>query len=86
MDPGRLEAFGVGAFVYAILFTIEGIGLWMGKRWAEYLTVIATALFVPLEIYEITQRVSAARLLALLLNLAIVAYLIYRLRRGQAKT
>lgn len=81
MDASRLEAFGVGAFVYTALFTVEGIGLWLGKRWAKYLTVIATALFVPMEIYELSQRVSIPRLSALLLNLAIVAYLIYRLRR-----
>ncbi len=86
MDRGRLEALGVGAFLYAVLFTIEGIGLWRGERWAEYLTVIATASFVPLEIYELIHRVSPPRLSALLLNLAIVAYLIYRLRRREAKT
>ena len=86
MDPGHLEALGVGAFLYTVLFTVEGIGLWRGKRWAEYLTAIATASFVPLEIYELTHRVSPRRLSALLLNLAIVAYLIYRLRRREAKT
>ncbi len=85
-DPGRLEALGVGAFLYAILFAVEGIGLWRGKRWAEYLTVIATASFVPLEIYELIHRVSPPRLSALFLNLAIVAYLIYRLRCREAKT
>lgn len=86
IDPGRLEALGVGAFLYAALFMVEGMGLWRKKRWAEYLTMIATASFVPLEIYELTRRVSPPRLSALLLNLAIVAYLIYRLRRRESKT
>ncbi len=86
IDPGRLEALGVGAFLYAVLFMVEGMGLWREKRWAEYLTVIATASFVPLEIYELTRGVSSPRLSALLLNLAIVGYLIYRLRRRESKT
>lgn len=86
MDPGRLEALGGGLFLYGVLFTVEGIGLWRGKRWAEYLTVIATASFVPLEIYELNHRVSPPRLSALLLNLAIAAYLIYRLRHREAET
>lgn len=86
INPRRLEAFGVGAFLYAILFTVEGIGLWRGKRWGEFLTLIATALFVPLEIYELTHRMTTPRLSALLLNLSIVAYLIYKLRHREAKT
>ena len=56
------------------------IGLWYQRRWAEYLTFIATALFLPLEFFELTRRVSALRLVALVINLAIVAYLVWAKR------
>ncbi len=84
LNPRRLEALGTGAFLYSTLFITEGIGLWRGKRWAEYLTVIATMSFVPLEVYEIIRRLSATRVLALLVNLAVAGYLIWRLRRPRA--
>jgi len=84
LSPERLEALGVGAFLYAGLFTTEGVGLWLGKRWAEYLTVIATGSFVPFEIYELARRPGPARLAALVLNLAVVVYLIYHLRRRES--
>lgn len=84
LSPERLEALGAGAFLYAGLFTTEGVGLWLGKRWAEYLTVIATGSFVPFEIYELARRPGPSRLAALVLNLAVVAYLLYHLRRRQS--
>ena len=84
LSPERLEALGIGAFLYAGLFTTEGVGLWLGKRWAEYLTVIATGSFVPFEIYELARRPGLPRLAALVLNLAVVAYLIYHLRRRES--
>jgi uncharacterized membrane protein (DUF2068 family) len=79
-SPQRLELVAVGALLYATLFTVEGVGLWLGKRWAAYLTVIATALLVPVEVYALALHVSAARVATLLVNLAVVAYLIHHLR------
>ena len=81
LSPGRLEALGVGAFLYAGLFATEGVGLWLGKRWAEYLTVIATMTFVPVAVFELTRRVSPPRVAALLLNLVVIVYLAGRLLR-----
>lgn len=52
------------------------MGLWYQRRWAEYLTFIATALFLPLEVYELTSTVSPFKVTALLINLAIVIYLV----------
>ncbi|HLB81957.1 MAG TPA: DUF2127 domain-containing protein [Gemmatimonadales bacterium] len=86
LSPGRLEALGVGAFLYAGLFTIEGVGLWRGKSWAEYLTVIATLSLVPLEVFELTRAVTLPRAAALGVNLAVVAYLLGRLRRRARAT
>lgn len=80
LAPWRLRLIGGGAFLYAALFLTEGIGLWRQRRWAEYLTVIATASFIPFEIFELTQRLTYPRAGALITNIAVVAYLIYRLR------
>jgi uncharacterized membrane protein (DUF2068 family) len=76
----QLEAIGAGALLYAGLFVVEGVGLWRGRRWGEYLTVIATASLVPLELLELSRRFTAARGFALALNLVIVGYVIGRLR------
>jgi uncharacterized membrane protein (DUF2068 family) len=82
LSPTRLELVALGALLYAGLFTVEGVGLWLRQRWAEYLTVIATTPFLPIEIFELSQRLTLPRVTALLVNLLVVAYLIYRLRRA----
>ena len=71
-----LYAVGAGVAAYAVLEGAEAVGLWLGRRWAEYLTFIATVIFVPYEIYELIRGVSALKVLALVINLAIVAYLL----------
>jgi uncharacterized membrane protein (DUF2068 family) len=81
LNDRRLEELSVGTFVYAAVFLVEGMGLAFRKRWAEYLTIITTASLLPLEIYEVARRVSVSRSLALAVNVAIVAYLAYELRR-----
>jgi len=70
----------VGAIAYALLEGTEGVGLAMRRRWAEYLTVIATGVLIPYEAYEVVHRVTLFKAGALLLNLAVVAYLVYRKR------
>ncbi|MEA2568970.1 MAG: hypothetical protein QOI24_971 [Acidobacteriota bacterium] len=76
LSPQRVEELAIAMIAYALLFTVEGIGLWMGKVWAEYLTIVATASFIPFEIYEVMKRVSAARVSALVINIVIVIYLV----------
>jgi uncharacterized membrane protein (DUF2068 family) len=71
----------VGTFVYAGIFLVEGVGLALRKRWAEYFTIITTSSLLPIEIYELARKASVGRSFALALNLAVVAYLIYELRR-----
>lgn len=78
--PWRLRLIGSGAFLYAALFMTEGVGLWRQRRWAEYLTVIATASFIPFEVFELTRRLTYPRAGALTINIAVVAYLIWRLK------
>ena len=81
LDDRRLRELSIGTFIYAAIFLVEGVGLALQKRWAEYFTIITTSSFLPIEIYELVRRVSIGRCLALAVNLAVVAYLILELRR-----
>ena len=66
---------------YAAIFLTEGIGLWYEMSWAAYLAVNSTSFFIPFEVYELLDRITVLRMGILLLNLAIVAYLIRELKR-----
>jgi uncharacterized membrane protein (DUF2068 family) len=77
--PRTLQAVSVGTLVYAALLLTEGVGLWLRQRWAEYFTVIVTASFIPLELYEVVRHLSGVNLAVLASNVAIVAYLLTRL-------
>jgi uncharacterized membrane protein (DUF2068 family) len=79
--PNKIKSFGVVSFIYAGLFLTEGIGLWMVRRWAEWFSVIITTSLVPFEVYEIYRHLSSIKCLVLLLNIAVVAYLLYRIRK-----
>lgn len=81
VSPRHLRELSAGTFFYAGLLLTEGIGLLLRKRWAEYFTVITTALLIPIEVYEIARRVTWMKLGVLVINIAIVWYLIRRLRR-----
>jgi uncharacterized membrane protein (DUF2068 family) len=80
VDPRTLRAIGAGTFVYRAVFLTEGTGLMLRTRWAEYLTAIATGSFLPLEFYELVERVRVARALLVSANVVIVLYLVARLR------
>ncbi len=76
--------FGVAALAYGLLEGVEAYGLWTRRRWGEWLTVLATSLlFIP-EAWELTKSIALLKLGALLVNAAIVAYLVWRLRRSHA--
>jgi uncharacterized membrane protein (DUF2068 family) len=69
-----------GILAYGALQLLEGVGLWMLKRWGEYVAVVGTSLFIPVEVHELLDRVTVLRLLALLVNVFAVAYLLYTKR------
>jgi uncharacterized membrane protein (DUF2068 family) len=81
VTPKQLEALSAGTFFYAVLLLTEGTGLLMRKHWAEYFTVITTAGLIPLEIYELATHFSWLKIAVLVVNVAIVVYLIARLRK-----
>ncbi len=78
IDERTLRLLSVGSFLYAALFYTEGFGLFFDKRWAEYLTIITTAGLIPFEIFELHRHVTAIKIEVLIVNVAIVAYLVWR--------
>jgi uncharacterized membrane protein (DUF2068 family) len=78
IEKYKEKILAVGALLYAITFLVEGFGLWRRKVWAEWLTVVVTASFIPIEIYELVSKFSVAKVVTLALNVAIVAYLFHR--------
>jgi uncharacterized membrane protein (DUF2068 family) len=76
----ELSALGAG---YAALFLTEGTGLLFRQRWAEWLTIVATSSLMPIEVYELVKEFTAVRLFALLVNAAVVVYLIYLVRQKE---
>ncbi len=82
LGPRKFQLIGTGACIYATLFAVEGWGLWRSKRWAEYLTVFATASLIPFEVWEIFHHLTWLKTTALVVNIAIVIYLWRIARRG----
>lgn len=77
VNSGTLWVLLVTATLYCVIEGIEAVGLWRERRWAEYLTAVATVGFLPFEIHELIDRVTAFRILALVLNLAILCWLVW---------
>jgi uncharacterized membrane protein (DUF2068 family) len=83
MRKETIDEFAIGSFVYSALLLIEGVGLCLRKRWAEFLTVGITASLLPFEFYELYRRVTTSGVVVTLVNLAILVYLIARLYRDR---
>jgi uncharacterized membrane protein (DUF2068 family) len=84
LTPNRVRDLIVGSFLYGGLFLTEGIGLWLVKPWAMWFTVIITGSFLPVEIYELARHPGAGKVGILAINLAVVGYLIRRIRDGRS--
>jgi uncharacterized membrane protein (DUF2068 family) len=76
LSTGKLYLYGAIAPGFAAVLALEAVGLWFARRWAEYLTFIETSILVPFEVYELVHRLSALKILTLIINLAVVAYLL----------
>ncbi|HWF08313.1 MAG TPA: DUF2127 domain-containing protein [Bryobacteraceae bacterium] len=80
VTPKQLKELSAGTFVYAGIFLTEGTGLLARKHWAEYMTLISTGLFIPLEVYEIYRHFTWVKLAVTVVNALIVWYLAVRVR------
>jgi len=84
-----ITVLAVTATVYAVVEGVEAVGLWRERRWAEYLTVIATAGFLPFEVHELVARFTVVRVGAFIVNVALLVFLLWSkrlfgIRGGQA--
>ena len=81
LASNQMRGIGIGAGLYSSLFLLEGVGLWRRKAWAEWLTVVATSLPIPLEVYEVVRHLSPLRLAVLAGNVVVVFLLVSHLRK-----
>ncbi len=81
INPHRMRVISIGIFCYAAMDTLEGVGLVLGKAWAEYLTLIVTASFLPWEFFEILRKPNWPKMVFSILNIAVVCYLAAYLQR-----
>jgi len=80
LTPRTLTFLAIGLAVYALIELVESVGLWLGKRWGEYFAMVATSIFLPYEIYDLTVKVTWLRVGALVVNLLLVIYLVWAKR------
>jgi len=80
ITTSHLYEAGAVVIAYGVLEATEMVGLWMAKRWAEYLTFVATVVLIPVEIYELTSSVSVLKLITFVINVVIAAYLLWSKR------
>jgi uncharacterized membrane protein (DUF2068 family) len=85
LHASEIRVAAIFALCYGALELVEGTGLWLDQRWAEYLTVIATSLLIPYELYELVRRPTVWKAGGLAVNVAIVVYLVFLLRRGRPR-
>jgi uncharacterized membrane protein (DUF2068 family) len=81
LTSNEVKIIGLAALGYGVLELVEGVGLWLDRLWAEFLTVIATSLLVPLEVYEEVRKPSLLKAAGIVVNILIVLYLVRRLRK-----
>jgi uncharacterized membrane protein (DUF2068 family) len=79
LDDARLWALAAGAAAYSGLRMLEAVGLWKARRWAEWLGALSGGIYVPVEVYEAARKVTVTRLVLLIFNVAMVAYLLWDL-------
>ena len=85
LDDKKIEVLGGLTFAYSALFLVEGTGLFFEKRWAEYLTIVATVSFIPVEIYELFKAPSLLKCSMLVINVAIAVFLVLKVRASNVE-
>ncbi|HEY6277594.1 MAG TPA: DUF2127 domain-containing protein [Streptosporangiaceae bacterium] len=76
LNPRTLTYLTIGAAAYAAIEIVEGIGLWLVKRWGEYFAVVVTSIGLPYEVYDLSSKVTVLRATAFAINIALVIYLL----------
>jgi uncharacterized membrane protein (DUF2068 family) len=76
LSPGTIKLLAIGLAAYAVIETVESVGLWQGRRWGEYFAMVATSLGLPYEIYDLSTKFGLTALVLFIINLALVVYLV----------
>ena len=76
LSSSSLTLLAIGLAAYAAIEVVECVGLWLARRWGEYFAMVATSLGLPVEIYDLTHKVTVTALIFLAVNLALVLYLV----------
>src|SRR5262252_5637350 len=80
LTPRTLTYLAIGLAGYGVIELVESIGLWLGQRWGEYFAMVATSIFLPYEIYDLTGKITGLRVAAFVINLLLVIYLVWTRR------
>jgi len=80
LTPRTLTYLAIGLAAYALIELVESVGLWLGQRWGEYFAMVATSIFLPYEVYDLTVKVTWLRVAAFVINLLLVIYLVWTRR------
>jgi uncharacterized membrane protein (DUF2068 family) len=80
LDARTLTYLAIGLVLYALIELTEGVGLWLGQHWGEYFAMVATSVFLPYEVYDLTVKITWLRVGALVVNLLLVVYLVWTKR------
>jgi uncharacterized membrane protein (DUF2068 family) len=80
LNSRTLGYLAIALAAYAVIEVCEGVGLWLLKRWGEYFAMVATSIFLPYEVYDLSSKVTALRVATFLVNLALVLYLVFSKR------
>lgn len=80
LSSSTLAWIAIGLATYALIELVEAVGLWLMRRWGEYFAVIATTVFLPLEVYELTEKLTVLRFIALSVNIIAVIWLLWSKR------
>jgi uncharacterized membrane protein (DUF2068 family) len=76
LNARTLTYLAIGLVLYSLIELAEGVGLWLGQRWGEYFAMVATSVFLPYEAYDLTVKITWLRVVALVINMVLVAYLV----------
>jgi uncharacterized membrane protein (DUF2068 family) len=85
INDTKLWSMAIAAAIYSVVRMVEAVGLWLRKSWAEWFAVLTGGMYIPVELYEVAQRVTWPRVTVLIVNLGIVGYLLLVLSSRRVK-
>lgn len=82
ITDSQLWAMACAALIYSIVRLVEAVGLWLGKKWAEWFGLLTGGMYIPIEIFEVARNVTWPRVTVLVVNIGVVSYLLFVLSKN----